>query len=161
MLPSSLQTWSFSVIVKIVHQLGFWGGGQDERTATNYLMCISYKECLMCGQSLADCILRARGRCRQEQTVLTKTGARSSSYLNLLKMFFWNHFCNLFVFLRVLVQRPIMQSAPEEPSCVHNVAAVFDVFVNLGLFQCFNVSVKWWWIFYCSLKSNNYIRVWA
>ena len=38
------------------------------------------------------------------------------------------------MFLRVLVQRPIMRSAPEEPNCVHNVAAVFDVFVNLRLF---------------------------
>ena len=73
---------------------------------------------------------------------------------------FWNHICTLLVFLRVLVQRPIMRSAPGEPNCVFNVAAVFDVFVNLGLFFT-NVSVKCWWIFYCSLKSNNYIRAWA
>ena len=73
---------------------------------------------------------------------------------------FWNHICTLLVFLRVLVQRLILQSAPEEPNCVHNVAAVFDVFVNIRLFFT-NVSAKQWWIFHCSLKSNNYIRVWA
>ena len=55
------------------------------------------------------------------------------------------------MFLRVLVQRPIMQSAPEDPNCVHDVAAAFDVFVNLGLFlptfqqngdEYFNVHLK-------------------